>query len=157
VPLFPLYWVNEVHFSDQVIGLGQAILSIAVFVGSTQLDRFSRRLGNQKLLGFGILGMSLYPILTGIMRDLPLFILSVICGGLAWSMVSGVLFNYIYEKIPGDERAAYLSWYFLIFNGAVLIGSLTGPIIARTGNLSIGLIVFGILRMAAGAAILLWG
>ena len=157
VPLFPLYWVNEVKFGDQVIGLGQAILSIAVFVGSTQLDRFSRRLGNQKLLGFGILAMSLYPILTGLMREIPLFILSVILGGLAWSMVSGVLFNYIYEKIPGDNRAAYLSWYFLIFNAAVLIGSLAGPFIARTENLSFGLILFGCLRLAAGSAILIWG
>jgi MFS family permease len=157
VPLFPLYWVNEVKFGDQVIGLGQAILSVAVFVGSTQLDRISRRLGNHRLLGFGILAMSLYPILTGFMRDIPLFILSVILGGLAWSMVSGVLFNYIYEKIPGDERAAYLSWYFLIFNAAVLIGSLGGPFIAQTENLSFGLILFGCLRLAAGAAILIWG
>ncbi len=157
VPLFPLYWVNEVKFGDQVIGLGQAILSVAVFVGSTQLDRFSRRLGNQRLLGIGILGMSIYPILTGLMRDIPLFIVSVILGGLAWSMVSGVLFNYIYEKIPGDERAAYLSWYFLVFNGAVLIGSLGGPLIARAGNISFGLILFGILRLGAGAAILIWG
>jgi len=71
--------------------------------------------------------------------------------------VSGVLFNYIYEKIPGDERAAYLSWYFLVFNGAVLIGSLGGPLIARAGNISFGLILFGILRLGAGAAILIWG
>ena len=157
VPLFPLYWVNEVKFGDAVIGLGQAILSIAVFVGSTQLDRISRRIGNQKLLGIGILAMSLYPILTGMMRDIPLFILSVILGGLAWSMVSGVLFNYIYEKIPGDDRAAYLTWYFLIFNAAVLLGSLVGPFIARTENLSFGLILFGCLRLAAGTAILIWG
>ncbi len=157
IPLFPLYWVNEVKFGDEIIGLGQAILSIAVFAGSTQLDRITRLLGNRKILGIGILAMSLYPILTGVMRDIPVFILTVVLGGLAWSMVSGVLFNYIYEKIPGDGRAEYLSWYMLFFFGAVLIGSLSGPIIASVMDLSYGLILFGCLRLAAGAAILIWG
>lgn len=157
IPLFPLFAVNHLKYSDQVIGLQTAIFSLAVFLGSSQLDRFSRRIGNKRLLGFGIVGMGSYPILTGLVQSIELYIFAAICGGLAWAMAGGVLFNYIYEKIPELDRARHLSWYNMVLNSAVLVGSMVGPLLVGAADFSVVLIIMGLLRVAAGAAILIWG
>lgn len=157
IPLFPLFTVNYLKLSDQVIGLGTATFSFIVFFGSLQLDRLSRRLGNKKLLGWGIVAMGSYPVLTGMARGVELYLIAAVAGGLAWAMVGGVLYNYLYEKIPENDRSIYLSWYNLVLNAAILIGSLSGPLIATVADLPVMLIVFGIMRVFAGAAILIWG
>jgi MFS family permease len=157
IPLFPLFTVNYLKFSDQVIGLGTATFSLIVFFGSLQLDRLSRRLGNKKLLGWGIVAMGSYPVLTGMARGVELYLIAAVAGGLAWAMVGGVLYNYLYEKIPENDRSIYLSWYNLVLNAAILIGSLSGPMIAMVADLPVMLIAFGIMRVFAGAAILIWG
>jgi MFS family permease len=157
IPLFPLFAVNHLRFSDQIIGFQTATFSLSVFFGSSQIDKFSRRIGNHKLVGLGIIGMGSYPILTGLAKGIELYIIAAIFGGLAWAMVGGVLYNYIYEKIPDLDRAIYLSWYNLALNMAVLLGSLGGPMLANLADLSIVIIGLGLLRIVAGIAILIWG
>jgi len=157
IPLFPLFAVNHLKFSDQVIGFQTATFSLAVFFGSLQIDKFSRRIGNKKLMGLGMIGMGSYPILTGLSQGIELYIIAAIFGGLAWAMVGGVLYNYIYEKIPALDRGIYLSWYNLVLNFAILLGSMGGPVLAGLADYSIILIMLGLLRALAGIAILFWG
>ena len=128
--------MNYLKFSDQIIGLQAATFSLFVFLGSSQLDRLSRWLGNKKLLGLGIIAMGSYPLLTGLARGEALYILAAVTGGFAWAMAGGVLYNFIYEKIPENERSLYLSWYNLVANAAILIGSLGGPLIAGIADLT---------------------
>jgi MFS family permease len=108
-------------------------------------------------MGLGIVGMGSFPILTGLARGVELYIIAAITGGLAWAMAGGVIYNYLYEKIPDEERSRYLTWYNLVLNGAVLLGSLAGPYFASHADLSLMLVIFGVMRIAAGAAILIWG
>ena len=61
VPLFPLYLVNEIQLNDQVIGLGNSIFYIALFLASTRLDAVTRRFGNRRAMALGIVVISLYP------------------------------------------------------------------------------------------------
>lgn len=104
IPLFPIYWVNRLHLTDANISLGQALFYAAVLFGSTQLARLTNRLGNQKLLAAGILLMSTYPLLTALTRGLPLYLITSIVGGLAWSQVGGAISNYILERVPDENR-----------------------------------------------------
>jgi MFS family permease len=157
IPLFPVFAVNYLKVSDQIIGVHTAVFSLFVFIGSSQLDRISRKLGNHKLFGLGVIGMGSYPLLAGLAHGVELYILAAVAGGLAWAMVGGVLYNYLYEKIPDSERAQYLTWYNLVLNAAILIGSIGGPVIAGFADLGMMLIIFGVMRAVAGAAILLWG
>jgi hypothetical protein len=157
IPLFPIFAVNHLKVSDQIIGIHTAVFSLFVFIGSSQLDRISRKFGNHKLFGFGIVGMGSYPLLVGLARGVEIYILAAITGGLAWAMAGGVLYNYLYEKIPVTERSHYLSMYNLVLNAAILIGSIGGPMIAGFADLGMMLIIFGIMRSVAGAAILFWG
>ena len=53
IPLFPLRWVSELHLTDKEIGWGTAAFYVSVFVGSTQLERLVRRLGNRRVTAVG--------------------------------------------------------------------------------------------------------
>jgi predicted MFS family arabinose efflux permease len=72
-------------------------------------------------------------------------------------MVNGAYINYMLENIPPDDRPSHLAWYTIVLNIAILGSSLIGPAIAEATGLVNALIIFGILRILAGLAILKWG
>jgi MFS family permease len=156
VPLFPLHWVSQIHLSDQEIGWGTAVFYLGVFLGSTQLARFTRRLGNQRLKAIGAILMSAYPAFMALSHGLDLFLVGSAAGGLGWSAFGGSMTNYLLEKLPEHHRSEYLALYNLALNAALLLGSLTGPFIAGFAGVPAALAIFAILRLVAAVAILRW-
>jgi len=157
IPLFPLYFVHQLNLTDQQIGIGTALFYLSVLVGSTQLDRLTRRLGHHKMTGLGALGMSLYPSLLALSRNATGYYLVSAVGGFTWAMLGGAYPNYLLEKIPASDRPAHLAWYNIILNAAMLASSLAGPALAHNIGLGTALILFGVLRLLSGIAILKWG
>jgi MFS family permease len=155
IPCVTLYIVNQLKINDQMIGVANGLFNMMVFVGSLKLSQIVAKYGNKKITGVGILILSFFPILTSF--GVSTYIVANIIGGLAWSLVGGGLYNYILEKIPSNDRPAYLAWYNLVSNAAILIGSLAGPAIGGVIGLATTLVVFGICRFLAGSAILRWG
>jgi MFS family permease len=98
--------------------------------------------------------MAMYPGIMAFSKGITLFIVASLVGGLAWAFVGGLLINYILEKIPEENRPPFLAIYNLVFYAAVLVGSLTGPEIGKIIGLPMALLLFGLLRLCAGAAIL---
>ena len=157
LPLFALYTVNELHLSDANIGLGNALFYLTVLLGSTQFSRMEHKMGHHKITGWGVIGMSIYPIAMALSHTaLHYYVLSIV-GGFVWAAVAGAYANYLLERIPEDDRPSHLAWYNIILNAAVLLGSLAGPFIAGYIGLGIAMIVFGILRLLSGISILKWG
>jgi len=157
IPLFPLYWVNNLHLTDQNIGWGTALFYTSVLLGSTQLARLTERFGNYRLLVTGAIIMSLYPGLTAMSRALPLYLFTSVVGGIAWSLVGGVIANYLLENIPEDNRPAHLAWYNLALNAAILLGSLGGPAISAQLGLVTTLSLIAAARFLAAMLILTKG
>lgn len=155
IPCVTLFIVNQLKINDQMIGLANSLFNITVFLGSLKLGQAAARFGNKKLTGGGILFLALFPILTSF--GVPLYLLANIVCGFAFAMVTGGSYNYIMEKVPGNDRPAYMAWYSLVANGAMLVGSLVGPAVGAEIGLATALIIFGICRFLAGAAILRWG
>jgi hypothetical protein len=155
IPLITPFIVNELRLSDQTIGLAAAIFSGLTFVGSLLLNRVTRRFGNKLLTGFGIMALSLYPIVTSF--GPTAYIYANVIGGFAWAICSGALYNYILENSPNHDLPTYLAWYNMVFNAAILVGSTIGPATASIIGYQPALITFGILRFAAGVCIVIWG
>jgi MFS family permease len=155
-PVFPLYWVDVLSFSDFDIGVGQAAFHTAVLLGSLQFTRFYRRWGYRALLSVAATLMCSYPLLTIISFNLALYVLTAVIGGLAWSMVAGALGNYLLEQLPQQDRPAYLAWYNMALNAAVLVGSLGGSFLADHVGLATTLLLAGVARALAGVAIWRW-
>ena len=157
IPLFPIYWVDRLSLSDQVIALGTALFYATVFAGSTQLARLTERMGSHGVTVTGALLMAAYPGLTAITKDVSLYLFTSFVGGLAWSLAGGALSNYLLEKIPEEDRPSYLAWYMVIINLAVLSGSLLGPVLARVIGLVPALLVAAAGRVLSAIGILRLG
>jgi MFS family permease len=156
-PLFALYSVNELHLTDANIGLGTAFFYLSVLLGSTQLSRLEHKAGHHKLTGWGVIGMSIYPIAMALSHNALHYYLLSIAGGFAWALVAGAYANYLLERIPENDRPSHLAWYNIILNAAVLLGSMAGPFLAGYIGIGVALLVFGVMRLLAGVAILKWG
>lgn len=157
IPIFPVYTVNTLRLSDRIIGLGTALFNITVFLGSLQLERLTKRLGNKNITGMGIVLLGVYPALLSITQGGEMYLFLSLIGGLAWSMVGGALYNYLLEKVPEDDRPSHMAWYSIFLNAAILGGSLLGPVIGSWIGLPGALILFAVARALSGAAILRWG
>ena len=157
IPLFPVYNVRVLNLSDENIGIGTALFYLTVLIGSTQLDRMVRRTGHKNVTGWGVAGMSLYPIFLGLSSLVWQYYFISAFGGLIWALVGGGYANYLLEKVPENDRPAHLAWYTIVLNVAVLVGSLVGPVFSNLIGIAAALILAGILRLLAGMAILKWG
>ena len=153
-PLFPLRWVDVLHFTDGQIAIGTAFFHGITLLGSLQFARLSGRFGNHKLTVAGTAGLSLYPLLTAFMPNFFFYVVTSIIGGLAWAMVGGALSNYLLEKVPANDRPAYLAWYNLALNAAILLGVLLGPLLATWFNLTVALVLSFVFRLLG--ALLIW-
>lgn len=154
IPLFPLVWVNKLHFSDQVIAQSQAYFYVAVFLGSLQFARISRQLGNQYTIALGIGFLSCYPVVSAFMW-LPWQLMAIsLVGGFGWSLINGAIANYLLERAPADDRPAHLAWYNLALNAGILIGSLGGPALADAVGLTAALLIAAAARAVSG--LLVW-
>lgn len=157
IPLFPLYSVRILQLSDDHIGIGTALFYLTVLLGSTQLRKFAHRVGNKTLTGWSVSAMAAYPLLLAFSTEVWHYYGLSLIGGLTFSMVSGSYANYMLEHIPAHDRPPHLAWYNIILNVAVLIGSLGGSALSDAMGLSAALILFAVLRLLAGLAILKWG
>jgi MFS family permease len=157
LPLFAVYTVNVMHLTDANIGIGTGLFYVTALLGSTQLGRLERQVGHHKLTGWGVIGMSIYPLAMGLSHTAFQYYLLSFVGGFVWALVAGAYANYLLENIPVDDRPSHLAWYNIVLNIAVLFGSLVGPLLAGWIGIGVSLVVFGVLRLLAGAAILKWG
>lgn len=157
IPIFPLFWVNELKLTDTEISMGNAVFYATVLLGSIQLARITARSNHKQVLVMGMVLMSLYPALTAVTHNLALFLFTSAVGGIAWSLAGGALSNYIYDKTPEGERPLHLAWYHLTFNGAILLGALCGPVLADVSGAAEALAFIAIGRYMAAAALWRWG
>ena len=157
IPLFSIFFVDQLHLNDQQIGIGTAAFYLTVLLGSTQLARISRRLGHQRTAGIGAGLVALYPVVLAMTHGFWAYLGISLLGGAIWSLLGGALPNYLLDAVPPDDRPASLAWYSLILNAAILIASLLGPFIASYTGIREALMIFGLLRIFGGLAIIKWG
>jgi MFS family permease len=153
-PVFPIYWVNHLHLTDQVISVGNGLFFVTNFIGSTQLSRLAGKYGNRYVIGAGALLMAFYPTLLGLSTGPALYYVTSLGGGLASSLVGGLLINYLLEQTPEKRRPQYLAVYSIFLYAAVLIGSLVGPAIGTWIGLQTAMFVFAAIRLLAGISVL---
>lgn len=152
-PLFPLYLVHEIGLSDKIIGLGNSIFYVALFLGSLQLAPVTRRFGHRKTMALGVIVISLYPAILSQAQGAALYLFASIMGGAGWALAGGAVGNYVLDETPDDSRPAYLAWYNISLQLGILLGSLIAPAMAGWWGLTIGLLFAAGCRFLTGLAI----
>lgn len=156
-PVYPLYNVRVLELNDNHIGISQALYYLTMLIGSTQLRNIVHRIGHKRVTGLGVAGMSLYPLLLAFTTEIWQFYAIALIGGFTWAWTNGAYANYMLERIPPDDRPSHLAWYTIVLNFGILAGSLGGSALAGQIGLATALILFALLRLLAGIAILKWG
>jgi hypothetical protein len=157
MPLFPLAFVHTLALSDGMISLGNGLFYGAMFLVSLRLNRMAHRFGHHRLLIAGTMGLSLYPLLIGLARGVPLYLVASLLGGVVWAVLSASLIDRLIERAPEDSRPAAMAFHNLSLNLGILIGSLAGPVMGGWMGLDQAILVGAGLRFLAGVLMIWWG
>jgi predicted MFS family arabinose efflux permease len=155
--LFPLAYVRSLQLSDSAISLGSALFYSTMLVISLRLPFINVRHSYKQILVFGAAIFSLYPLFIGIARDATLFLIASLVGGISWGLTSAALTNRLMERVPEDDRPAYMALNNLVMNVGILAGSLSGSLLGETMGVQNALVLIAGLRMLAGAFLWVWG
>ncbi len=156
-PIVPIYQVNMLKQSDQLISTGNAVFYVVSFIASLQSRRVAARYGFQRLTGLGLAVISGALIIFAISYQPWIYMIHLTLAGTGWALINSGQVNFILERVPAGDRASHLAWYNLANNGALLLCGLLAPSIAGvlglfgTLMLAVGLravVAFGFLRRA---------
>src|SRR6185436_16933481 len=81
IPIVTLYFVRDLHLSDSVISIGNALFYGSTLAGSIGLSRLTRRFGHHGVLTISALLYGLYPVLIGLATLPGVYYLASIEGG----------------------------------------------------------------------------
>lgn len=154
VPLVPGVLVNALRLSDAWISIGTAATALIVFGVSIFITRLTFRTGNRAATALGAVCLAGQALLLAVARDPAHYLLSVLASGLGSGILNTAQFNYHLENVPQAERPTWLSWNYLLGNAALLLGSLTGPLVAAQTGTPVALVAFGLLRLVMAVMIL---
>jgi predicted MFS family arabinose efflux permease len=157
VPLFPLAYVDRLHLSDGMIGLGTAIFYGAMMLASFRLNYFSMRYGHRKVLLVSAALFPIFPLFLAMGNGPVMYYLACLFGGGVNAMLSGAIINRLMDRVPADDRPAHMTIHNLALNVGILAGSLLGPVFAHWIGLQPSLFIGAGLRLLAAGLFWLWG
>lgn len=157
IPLFPLYFVNELHLTDGQISLSNALFYGTMLVASLQLKWLGLRLGHRKILVISGLLFLIYPLLIALAHDATLVYVAAFIQGMVWGMMSAALVNRLMERTPADDRPAHMALHNVMLNMGILAGSLLGPSMIAWMSIQDALFVSAGLRLLGGLVLFFWG
>ncbi len=157
VPLFPLGYVDRLHLTDGMIGVGNAIFYGAMMLVSFRLVEISRRFGHRKVLITSAALFPIFPLFLGLAKGAALYYLACLIGGSVNAMLSGAIINRLMDRVPVDDRPAHMALHNLALNLGILGGSLLGPVAASLIGLQPSLLLSAGLRLLAAGFFWLWG
>jgi hypothetical protein len=147
-PLFPLYYVRTIHANDSWIAIINTVQTAILIIGYSFWTRQNRRHGSHMVLVWTTLGLSLYPILTGLtFTTWP----NVVYAGLSGIFQGGcdlVFFDELMRTIPSEYSATFVSFAQSVQYLSTIIGPLVGSLLADQIGIPGALIVSGVIRLA---------
>jgi MFS family permease len=157
VPLFPIAYVDRLHMTDGMIGIGSAIFYGAMMLASLRLSYFSMRYGHRKVLLVSSALFPIFPLLLAMAKGPELYYLACLIGGGVNALLSGAIINRLMDRVPADDRAAHMAIHNMALNLGILAGSLLGPVSADLIGVQPSLYVGAALRLLAAGFFWLWG
>ena len=150
VPLYPIYWIRELHLSDTWISVVKVAFSGGSVMGALAAPRLIRRWGNGRLLTYSAAAISIWPIGMALSRSPYPLVLVAIVGGLVSGPMGVSLFNRLIEVVPAARRASYVGLYSAITSVAVFAAPLVSTTLISYWQVSTVLAASGGLRLVGG-------
>ena len=146
-PLFPLYYVREVHASDAWIGFIATAQTFVLVVGYLLWVRQTHRRGSRFVLIISTLGMSVYPALVASTHNTALLVIFAGLAGIFQAGVDLVFFDELMKTVPPEFSPTFVSLAQSIQYLSAIFSPLIGTFLAEHIGLSGALIVSAVLRL----------
>jgi len=148
IPLFPIYWVRNVHASDPAISVITSVQTAATMIAYFVWARVAQRRGERPVLLIATLGVSFYPLLTALTQRVELLVVWAGLAGLFSAGLELVIFDIVLSTCPADQQPAYIGMYQTTVFVATFLAPLAGTALADALGIVPALIVGTALRLA---------
>ncbi len=148
LPLFPLYFVREVHATDAWIGIFSTTQTAVVLIGYIFWARQLRLRGSRFVLSCTTLGVALYPALVAQTRQVQVI---AILGGVVGMFSAGVdlvFFDELMKTVPVKYSATFVAVAQSLSYMTSIIAPLIGSLLADRFGIPAALVVATVLRLA---------
>ncbi len=156
VPLFPLYYVRQVHATDAWIAIITTAQTVILLFGYFIWTRESRQRGSRFVLLWTTFGLALYPAVIATTSRLELIALYAGLAGVLQAGIDLVFFDELMKTFPPADSPTFVSWsqsaQYISAMAAPLLGTLLSNHIGITGALfvSASLRLVGFILFALG-------
>lgn len=154
-PLFPLYFVREVHLPDSWIAIISTTQTAIMIVGYLFWTQQSRRRGSRSVLLWATLGLSLYPFLAAITHQPVLITIFAGIAGIFQAGLDLVFFDELMRTVPPERSATFVSVGNMFQYLAMIIAPLLGTTLSEWIGIGPSLIVASVIRLSGFALFLL--
>jgi hypothetical protein len=155
LPLFPLYWVREIHAPNTWIGAITMAQSGSLLLGYFTWAALSRRGSRDRVLHFCMFGLGCYPLLTALTSSVPPLAIYAIGAGIFGAGIDLVLFDILMSTCPPDQTTTSVAIYQLTAYIAGVGAPILGTFVAGRLGLSPALLLGSGLYFIAGALFVL--
>ena len=129
-PFFMVYMITDLGFSYTlaiIINLSMSFMALFFFPIA---GRISDNKGNVFLLRIGAIMIPFLPVMWLISPN-PFFLIFVVqlTSGIGWTSFNLAASNFIYDNIPNEKVAYYISYYNFLMSIGIFAGGITGSLI----------------------------
>jgi MFS family permease len=146
-PLFPLYFVREVHATDAWIGIINTAQTAILLVGYPLWSRQWRVRGARFVLLWTTLGLTLYPALIAFTHRVEWIVLYAGLAGIFQAGLDLVFFDELMKTVPPEYSATFVSLAQSLQYLSTVASPLVGAFLADHIGLGGGLLVSAALRL----------
>jgi len=146
VPLFSLFWVNELKAPNTLIGLRGTVGYAALVAGYLLWGRLANRLGHRRVLTWSALGLGLYPIATALSPSAPWLLPAAFIWGITAAGVDIGLFDLMLAACPEERQPLFAAVWSMAANAAIFAGPLLGAALSNTTTIATALVIAGIVQ-----------
>lgn len=155
-PVYPLYFVRQVHASDFWIGAFSTAQSVTLLLGYFFWTEIKKRKGVPFVLRIVMIGSSFYPFLVAATTNIPAIFVFALIGGIFSAGLDLLLFDEMLKRIPSHAQTPLVSYSQTIYYLAAIFGPFLGTFLADQLGLTLALVLGGAIRLfGAGSFCLL--
>ena len=146
-PLFSLFWVNELHAADGLLGFRGMLGSLALVVGYVMWGQLAGRWGHRRVLFVGAVGVAAYVLLTSLSPSALWLLPAAVLWGIAVPGVDLGLFDLLLGSCPEERQPLFGAVWSMVASLAMFVGPLIGAWLGARLGLAPGLMLVAGLQL----------
>jgi hypothetical protein len=146
-PLFPLFYVRQLHASDTWIGLISTSSTAVMIIGYFFWVNRSRTRGTRTVLLWTTFGLALYPALVAMSGRVEVVVVLAGLAGIFQAGLDLVFFDELMRTIPPAYSATFVSFAQSMQYLSAVLSPVVGTLLADTIGIPGGLLVAAAIRM----------